>query len=216
MKKQSFLLFCMMLFTALSSFSQNQAGSAGEMQKNYKVYNRSISPGDEPGSVHLNAVSGEGIAWINDKKFEYGTIEFDLKGKDAFMASFVGIAFHGVNEAIYEAVYFRPFNFRSTDLTRVMHAVQYIASPNFDWPVLRSTFPGKYEQPISPAPDPTSWVHVRITVTNKNISVYINGAQSPSLTVEPLVHTQGKMIGYWVGGDSDGDWKNIKITPTNQ
>lgn len=183
---------------------------------NYKLYNRLISVGQDPGSVHLNAGSAVGIAWINDKKFEYGTIEFDVKGKDAFMASFVGIAFHGVNEAIYEAVYFRPFNFRSTDLTRVMHAVQYIASPNFDWPVLRSTFPGKYEQPISPAPDPSSWVHVRLTVTSKNISVYVNGAQSPSLTVEPLVHTEGKMIGFWVGSDSEGDWKNLKIIPANQ
>src|SRR5882757_765320 len=123
MKKQFYLLFSVMLFTTLNSFGQ--ANPTGEMQKNYILYNRSMSLGEESGSVHLDARTGEGIAWIKDKKFKQGTIEFDVKGKDAFMASFVGIAFHGVNEAIYEAVYFRPFNFQSTDLTRVMHGVQY-------------------------------------------------------------------------------------------
>ncbi|WP_426671584.1 hypothetical protein ACPPVU_10135 [Mucilaginibacter sp. McL0603] len=211
MRKIILVLTLLLLIAILNGFGQTNP--AGEMQKNYTLYNRSMSPGEESGSVHLDARTGEGIAWIKDKKFKQGTIEFDVKGKDAFMASFVGIAFHGVNEAIYEAVYFRPFNFQSTDLTRVMHGVQYIASPKFDWPVLRSTFPGKYEQPISPAPDPNSWLHVRITVESKNIKVYVNDGTSPVLNVEPLVETKGDMIGYWVGGDSAGDWKNFKITP---
>jgi hypothetical protein len=208
MKTVLFPLSVMLLIT-LNSFGQ--ASPTGEMPMNYKLYNRSISPGEESGSVRLNAGTGVGIAWIKDKKFKYGTIEFDAKGKDEFQASFVGIAFHGVNEAIYEAVYFRPFNFQSTDLARVMHGVQYIASPKFDWPFLRSTFPGKYEQPISPAPDPNSWFHVRITVESKNIKVYVDGSTSPVLSVEPLVETGGNMIGYWVGGDSTGEWKNFKI-----
>jgi hypothetical protein len=214
MKKQFYFLFNVMLLTTLHSFGQ--ANPTGEMQKNYILYNRSMSPGEESGSVHLDARTGEGIAWIKDKKFKQGTIEFDVKGKDTFMASFIGIAFHGVNEAIYEAVYFRPFNFQSTDLTRVMHSVQYIASPKFDWPLLRSTFPGKYEQPISPAPDPNAWFHVRITVESKNIKVYVNGSTSPVLSVEPLVETGGDMIGYWVGVDSAGDWKNLKIISSIQ
>jgi hypothetical protein len=214
MKKQFCLLFSVMLFSTWNSFGQ--ANPTGEMQKNYILYNRSMSPGEESGSVHLDARTGAGIAWLKDKKFKYGTIEFDVKGKDAFQASFVGIAFHGVNEAIYEAVYFRPFNFQSTDLTRVMHGVQYIASPKFDWPMLRSTFPGKYEQPISPAPDPNSWLHVRITVESKNIKVYVNGSINPILSVEPLVETGGDMIGCWVGGDSAGDWKNFKIISSKQ
>jgi hypothetical protein len=214
MKKQFYFLFNVMLLTTLHSFGQ--ANPTGEMQKNYILYNRSMSPGEESGSVHLDARTGEGIAWIKDKKFKQGTIEFDVKGKDTFMASFIGIAFHGVNEAIYEAVYFRPFNFQSTDLTRVMHSVQYIASPKFDWPLLRSTFPGKYEQPISPAPDPNAWFHVRITVESKNIKVYVNGSTSPVLSVEPLVETGGDMIGYWVGGDSAGDWKDFKIISSKQ
>lgn len=213
MKKQLCILFSV-LFITLNSFSQ--PNPTGEMQRNYILSNRSISPGEESGGIHLDARQGEGIAWIKDKEFKNGTIEFDVKGKDAFQASFVGIAFHGVNEAIYEAVYFRPFNFQTTDLTRVMHAVQYIARPKFDWSLLRNTFPGKYEQPVSPAPDPNSWFHVRITIESKNIKVYVNGSTNPVLSVESLAETGGDMIGYWVGVDSAGDWKNLKIISSKQ
>jgi N-acetylneuraminic acid mutarotase len=80
---------------------------------------------------------------------------------------------------------------------------------------LRQEFPGKYEQPIKPAPDPNAWLHARITVDSKNIKVYVNGGIKPSLIVEPLVRTDGKMIGLWAGG-TDGDWKNLKITPAKE
>ena len=211
MKKQFCFIFSMLLLIALNSCDQNDP----EMLKYYRVYNRSISHGKDAGSIHLNNHGGGGTAWIKGKKFTYGTIEFDVKGKDKFSASFVGIAFHGVDDTTYEVVYFRPFNFRVPAPERKEHAVQYIALPEFDWSVLRADHPGVYEQPVSPAPDPNSWFHVRIKVASKNISVYVNGAQSPSLSIEPLVHTQGEMIGYWVGATSAGDWKNFKINSTN-
>jgi len=201
----------MMLLVALNSCDQNDP----EMLKYYKVYNRSISHGKDAGSIHLNGHGGGGIAWMIGKKFKYGTIEFDAKGKDEYQSSFVGIAFHGLNDTTYEVVYFRPFNFQAPTSERKDHAVQYIAPPKFDWDVLREEHPGEYEQPVSPAPDPNSWFHVRITVASKNIIVYVNGAQKPSLSIEPLVHTQAEMIGYWVGSTSEGDWKNLKITPAN-
>ncbi|MGZ4001497.1 MAG: family 16 glycoside hydrolase [Mucilaginibacter sp.] len=182
---------------------------AQDLQKQYTVVNRSIST--DAGSIHLNEVDGDGKAWINGKSFTNGTIEFDIKGKDKMQGSFVGFAFHGLNDSTYEAIYFRPFNFRSTDPVRKGHAVQYIASPKYDWPTLRNQFPNKYEQPISPAPDPEQWFHVRITVENEKISVYVNNSNQPSLTVVPLVKTGGKMIGYWVGNTSGGDWKNLKL-----
>ncbi|HTK22020.1 MAG TPA: hypothetical protein VL442_21025 [Mucilaginibacter sp.] len=212
MKKQFGLIFIITLLIALSNCNQNDP----QMLKYYKVYNRSISRGKEPGSIHLNDHGGDGIAWIKNKKFTYGTIEFDEKGKDEYQASFVGVAFHGVNDTTFEVVYLRPFNFQAVDVEKRAHSVQYIAMPKFDWPVLREEHPGEYEQPISPAPDPNSWIHVRIVVTVKNISVYVNSSQTPSLSIEPLVHTQGEMLGYWVGGTSEGDWRNFKMTPANQ
>ena len=202
------LILIALLLGTLNSCAQ----SADELQKKYTVFNRAISSGTEPGSVHLNDGEGEGHAWLKNTKFTNGAIEVDIKGKDKLQNSFVGIAFHGVNDSTFEAVYFRPFNFRSADPVRKLHAVQYIAPPKFGWEKLRNEFPGKYEKPISPAPDPNEWVHGRITVDSTNIKVYINGNTTPSLVVEPLVHTNGTLIGLWT--DSDGDWKNLKISPS--
>jgi hypothetical protein len=139
-------------------------------------------------------------------------IEFDIKGKDVQQQSFVGFAFHGVNDSTYEAVYFRPFNFRASDPVRKGHAVQYIANPDFDWPVLRMRYPNKYEQPVSPVPDPNGWFHARIVVSREKIVVFVNGAPAPSLVVAPPpVVRDGLMLGFWVGNGSDGDWKNVRI-----
>jgi hypothetical protein len=210
MKKQFLLLFLSMFLAALHSCAQKQADSPQELQKKYTIVNRAISAGPDAGSIHLDNADGVGIAWINNTEFTNGTIEADIKGKDVLQASFVGIAFHGVNNTTYETIYFRPFNFRSADPVRKLHAVQYTALPKYEWSVLRQQFPGKYEQSISPAPDPNAWFHARITVDSKTIKVYVNGDDEPSLVVEPLVHTDGKMIGLWT--DTDGDYKNFKIT----
>ena len=199
------------LVTALFCLNVAQPVRAQDLQKQYKVINRSLSAGSDPGSVHLNEVEGVGIAWINGKTFTQGSIEFDVEGKDALQRSFIGIAFHGLDDTTYEAVYFRPFNFRATDPVRKAHAVQYITNPKYDWPKLRADYPNKYEQPVSPAPDPNQWFHVRIVVESKKISVYVNDNKQAVLIVEPLVNLNGKMIGYWAGNNSGGDWKNFKI-----
>jgi len=87
---------------------------------------------------------------------------------------------------------------------------------SYDWPKLRDNFPGKYEQPISPASDPNEWFHVRIDVTGDKISVFVNGNGRPSLVVAPpLVHYVGRQIGYWVGNGSAGNWKNLRIKSAN-
>jgi hypothetical protein len=177
----------------------------------YRVFHRVISRGAIPGSLHLDEAEGPGIAWINGQEFNYGRIEFDIKGKDVLQQSFVGIAFHGLNDTTYEAVYFRPFNFRSPDSVRRSHAVQYIAVPKFDWPILRESYPNKYEQPVLPPPDPNDWFHVRIIVEIKKISVYVNDIDKPVLIIEPFMPIKGHMIGYWVGNHSAGDWKDLKI-----
>jgi hypothetical protein len=199
------------LLLALKCSSQQNAETAA-LQKKYTVFNRTISAGTTTGSMHLNEGEGPGLAWITGEEFTYGTIELDIKGRDVLQKSFVGFAFHGLNDTTYEAIYFRPFNFQSMDPVRKAHAVQYIAYPVYDWPKLRTEFPNKYEQPISPPPAPNDWFHARIVVEPKKISVYVNGISNPSLVVEPLVPIRGKQVGYWVGNGSDGDWKNLKIT----
>ena len=173
------------------------------------IVNRSFT--DDGKVVHLSAAEGDGKAWITGLDFDQGTIEVDIRGKDVQQQSFVGFAFHGVDDSGYEAVYFRPFNFRSADPVRKAHAIQYVAPPRYDWAKLRADYPNKYEQPVSPVPDPNDWFHAKIVVAAEKIEVFVNGNATPSLVVVPLVHTGGRRVGYWVGNGSDGDWKNLRI-----
>lgn len=199
----------LMISCMISSF---KIARAQNLKEKFNVVNRAVSLDKKSGAVHLNEAEGAGIAWLKGKVFTKGIIEFEVKGKDEFQASFVGIAFHGVNDSIYESIYFRPFNFRAADPVRKSHAVQYIAVPGYDWPKLRDGFPNRYEQPVSPAPDPNQWFRVKIIVAEELISVYVNNGKQPVLKVRSLTHTRGKWIGYWVGNASGGDWRNLKIT----
>ena len=94
-----------------------------------------------------------------------GAIEVDLKGKNARQASFLGVAFNVSDEKTFEAIYFRPFNFRADEPMR-NRAVQYIAWPEYTWEKLRKGMPGQFEKSVSPVPDPDAWFHARIEVTD--------------------------------------------------
>jgi hypothetical protein len=207
MKIYKALFFLAACLLTINCFGQQAKPKAAKLT----VVNRQLSTGQD-GSLHLNSVDDAGIAWLNNEQFKSGTITFDVKGNDKMQGSFVGVAFHGLNDTTYECVYFRPFNFLADDAVRKSHGVQYIAVPQYDWPLLREKYPNKYEQAVIPAPNPNAWFHVRITVTPKKISVYVNNIQKAALEVEPLVNTGGTKIGYWVGNGSPGDWKNLKIT----
>ena len=74
----------------------------------FRVINRQITVLNEQGknAVHLDAKPGDGVAWTNNITFEKGIIEFDVKGKNVLQQSFVGIAFHGLNDSTFDAIYF--------------------------------------------------------------------------------------------------------------
>lgn len=186
-------------------------------EKDLRLVNRSVSTSNDGTAIviHLDEREPAGMAWINGAEFTQGTIEVDIKGRDVLQKSFVGIAFHGVDNTNYEAVYFRPFNFHAPDATRREHMVQYVAEPDYDWQRLRTEHPGQYEKPVNPAPDAEAWFHAKIEIKENIVKVYVNGSSTPSLTVTELVSTGGKMIGYWAGSDSDGNWKNLTVTPLN-
>lgn len=162
--------------------------------------------------IHLSARGGEGIAWLNGETFSEGIIELDMRGQDIEQQSFVGVAFHGVDSQTLDAVYFRPFNFKSPDSAKRTHEVQYISHPQYTWELLRAQFSGQYEKPVTPVPDPNNWFHVRIEVTGTAIKVYVNRSSMPSLSVRPLTtRTTGK-IGLWVSLNSPGDFRHLTIT----
>lgn len=200
------------------TYGQHTVDLVGLAQQNsYTLENRSLTvltDGPKPGvRLEEKQNSREGVAWLPAISFSEGTIELDIRGKDVLQRSFVGIAFHGSGERNYDAIYFRPFNFRAADPVRHSHAVQYIALPTYDWPVLRKDFPDQYEQPIEPAPDPNAWFHARIVVDQETVSVFVNEHAKPSLVVKKLNDRRDGKIGLWVGVGSGGDFANLKITP---
>ena len=163
--------------------------------------------------VRFSEAEGEGPAYLPGIDFSNGTIEFDVKGKDVQGASFVGVAFHGVDGTTYDAIYFRPFNFKTADQARVLRAVQYISHPAHPWQKLRADTPGQYEKPVKPVPDPNGWFHARVVVASPKVSVFVENATEPCLTVNQLSDRKKGMVGLWVGNTSGGDFANLKILP---
>jgi hypothetical protein len=178
-----------------------------------EVFNRTVTPLSEKDKNGLSFSKNEndGIAWLKHVIFSNGSIELDIRGKDEYQQSFVGLAFHGLDNNTYDAIYFRPFNFQSTDSVRRLHAVQYVSQPDYPWQVLREQYNGKYEKDVSPAPNADEWFHVKITIKSPLIKVFVNGNPEPCLIVEKLnTRSSGKM-GLWVGNNSDGDFANLEI-----
>lgn len=159
------------------------------------MFNRSISLVKEDGRdvLRIDEQPGEGLAWLPGREVADGVIEFDARGKNVPQKSFVGVAFHGVDESTYDAVYFRPFNFKTVDPVRQVHSVQYISPPDYGWKRLREEHPGIYEAAVQPVPDPDHWFHARVVLAYP--SDIITG-----------------WIGFWVGDSSGGDYANLKIT----
>jgi hypothetical protein len=181
--------------------------------KGLKVFNRSLSvlnDGTRKG-VRLSQNPGVGIAYIEGVEFTDGVLEIDIRGKDVQQQSFVGVAFHGLDEKTNDVVYFRPFNFKAEDPARRLRAVQYVSHPTYTWEKLRTEHPGKYEKPVSPVPDPNDWFHARIVVASPKVSVFVNDAKEPSLVVDQLSDRKKGLVGLWVA--SDGDFANFKIVP---
>jgi hypothetical protein len=183
--------------------------------KGLKVFNRSLSvlnDGARKG-VRLSESPGDGVAYLDGVEFTNGAIEFDIRGKDVQQQSFVGVVFHGLDEKTYDAVYFRPFNFKTEDQARRIRAVQYISHPTYTWQKLRTEQPGKYEKPVNPVPDPNGWFQARIVVASPKVSVFVNDGKEPSLVVEQLSDRKKGLVGLWVGNTSGGDFANFKIIP---
>ena len=184
-------------------------------EKKIRTVNRNITVSNDAqykNGIHLDEKAGNGVAWLDDTRVANGTIEFDVKGRNVMQQSFVGLAFHGLNDSTMDAIYFRPFNFQSPDTERKNHSVQYVSLPTYDWQKLRTDFPNKYEHTINSSPQPNDWFHVRIVIKNSEVSAYVNNNSTPDLVVNQLSNRKEGMIGFWVGNNSDGDFANLKIT----
>ncbi|MBC7828350.1 MAG: alpha/beta hydrolase [Chitinophagaceae bacterium] len=180
----------------------------------WRLVNRIAQPVTEEGKkgIRVSETPNDGAMILKDFEFGEGIIELDIRGKNVLQQSFVGVAFHGQDSSTYDAIYFRPFNFVNTDTARRSRAVQYISMPGFPWEKLRQDHPGKYENKVHPVPNPDAWFHVKITVTGKQIKVFVDNAGKPCLEVEKLTGTTKGDFALWVGNNSGAAFANLRIT----
>jgi 3-keto-disaccharide hydrolase len=165
-------------------------------------------------SIHLIKTSGNSaLLWLKNANLKNGIIELDLRGKDVAGGSFLGVAFHAADDENYDAVYFRPFNFKNPE--KKDRAIQYIDKPDNDWDVLREKYPGKYEHATQPVPDPNDWFHVKIVIRFPQVKVYINNSKEASLQIEQISKRRKGKLGLWIDSE-DGWFRNIMITQSGK
>jgi len=160
-----------------------------------------------------SAQTGDGAAWLEGVDFENGTIEVYIRGKNVPQRSFVGIAFRGVDDQTYDAVYFRPFNFPAESPLSRSHHVQYVSHPENTWSRLREEHTGVYENEIPDPPDPDGFFKARIEIMKPEIRVFINDRAEPCLVVNELTDRTGGRVGLWMGNNSDGSFAQLVLTP---
>ncbi len=163
--------------------------------------------------VTFDGRPGSGAAWLDDFEFDTGTIEVSIRGENNPGRSFVGVAFRGVDDETYDAVYFRPFNFVADNEVSRSHMVQYVSHPDNTWRRLREEHTDVYENALIHPPDPDAFFSARIVISKPDVRVYVEDDTEPSLVVNELTDRRGGRIGLWMGNNSDGSFAELVIRP---
>lgn len=213
MKKIEIVTILLLLTSVGSASAQNEmlTPDLSAVQKSQDWKHSKVKVYHQDGVVEMKAEGNEGMLILENLDFSNGTIELDIKSEDEKGKSFLGLAFHALNDSVYDAVYFRPFNFRSTEKSQ--NAMQYISHPDHTWHSLRENHKGKYENGVSPPPKPEDWFHIKVVVHHPKIEVFVNGSDEPSLIVVQLSKRMSGRIGFWADVKSRGLFKNLTITP---
>jgi len=197
-------------------FAQTSAPDLSKIddESSWKIHNRSakIIVGGTDTYVSFDAQQGDGLATFQNLEFENGIIEFDVKGKNVPGRSFVGVAFHIQDIETFNAIYFRPFNFKNPDKAQSGHSVQYINHPEFTWQKLRTDFPEQFENPVKPIPNPDEFFHAKIEVKWPTVKVFVENSTEPCLEVKMKSEFKKGKVGFWVGNGSDGTFRNLVVT----
>jgi hypothetical protein len=174
-----------------------------------RIVNRQATP--IANGLRVSAAPGIGVIWIEGTDLADGTFEADVCGRDVYGESFVGLAFHRANDETYEAVYLRPFNFRSGSAERRQHAVQYFAMPDHDYARLRAASPGEFEHGVDPDVAPAQWNHLRLVIGNGRVQAFVGAAKAAALDVRALGTARHGQVGLYVDNGSDGVFANVRI-----
>ena len=148
-----------------------------------------------------------GFAFLNDVDFEDGTIEVDMAMTNR--TSFVGILFRVSSADEYEIVYFRPFKSGKPD------AVQY--TPAFNGSMPWQLYSGDGYTSSVEIPH-EQWVHVKLEIRGRTLSVYFNNSAKPVLVNDDLKHGLSHgAIGLWgiVNGGHFANFRYQLARPTN-
>ena len=216
---RSALMFTLILLPCLLFGQQRQTIELADLYKKGKLkpVNREVKIVSSDSGAYLKIAQSkkEGLVWLPFKDFKNGTIEIQMRGKDVFQRSFIGIAFHRADDSTYDAVYCRPFNFSAKDSIRRIHAVQYISHPDFTWDRLRKQSNAVFEKEIINPPDPNGWFTMKLVIQDATVKAFINNAAQPSLTVQKLSSASQGKIGLFTADSSGGDFKTIRINYKN-
>ena len=210
MKKITFIISFLLTIHIWVAYGQQQAFVLSRMLTDNKLV---ASPGKQVTAFKdgdKQGVSCNSIVWLKDVNFKHGTIDVDLRGKDVFLKSFLGIAFHGVDTTTCDILYFRPFNFRHADTLRRKWSVAYMSLPDNDYARLRKEHPLVYENAVNPVPKADEWFHARLVLKGKRLSVYVNHSSRPSLEVTLLNERADGLFGLYADG-LPGDFANLTI-----
>ncbi len=205
-----YLFLCFSVSRSQSIVTPDLKDAVKGVHWNGKLLSGKLTKKGSADAILFDKTENDQLLWLKNFTFKNGTIEFDAKGQSGPpQSSFVGVAFRVVDKDTYDAVYFRPFNFRSPNALSKSHAVQYISQPAWPWERLRGEHPGEYEKGIEPAPDGDAWFHARIVIRNSAVKVYVNNAKAPSLVVKELSGRTDGSVGLWCFGA--GEIANMKI-----
>lgn len=155
---------------------------------------------------HLGQKSLRGSAVLKDVVFENGVIEVDI----AFNGTrcFAGFVFRMQSQGNFEQFYIRPHRTKLTD------ALQY--TPVFNglssWQLYSGgSFTAPAEIPYN------QWIHIKMEVSGKQATVYLNNADKPSLVINDLKHGLSKgSIGVYGPNTGQVHFANFKYKIDNE
>ncbi|MCB0687343.1 MAG: hypothetical protein KDC53_12490 [Saprospiraceae bacterium] len=204
------ILIILLIYTLIAGCSSNRNIRIGP--GNIQSLNRElINVNSDPYTITVNIQEHSGLMMIKNLDFDFGILEFDLKGENKPGSSFLGLAFNIQNDSTYELVYFRPFNFNAPEEEARNHGVQYVSEPQYPWHRLRAEYPGKFETNFIHPPAPDDWFTIRLHIHPEYILIQDKRSRQTLLKVDRLSETRSKKIGFWTGTKSRGSFRNLNL-----
>lgn len=91
-----------------------------------------------------------------------------------------------------------------------LNSVQYLSWPKYS---SYSYLPSQYNGPVGTAVTEGAWTHMKLSIYNNTLSVYIGGSSTPAISNVALLGTNNqinrKQIGLFVDANTDAYFANV-------